>query len=216
MMRIYSFPTFNLTKLLFTAEELQLPYELYLLDVMKGDHKKPEHLARHPLGKVPAVEINGQHYFESNSICRLMAELKGNQMYGNTPEERAQVNAWVDLFGYHIGRWLTVYFFEELVKPLLMKQQPDAAALKEAADFLNQQVPALDKALGQHAFIAGKEITIADTIGYSLMTMQDVTSVDLKAYGNVQRWYKEMSVRPAYARAMAKMPGGNMYAGFRK
>lgn len=212
MMHIYSFPTFNLTKLLFTAEELNQAYQLHLIKL--GDHKSPEHLARHPLGKVPAVEYKGQHFVESNSICRLMAELNNNTLYGQTPEERAHINEWVDMFGYHIGRWLTVYFFEELVKPRLMHKEADPAALKEAAEFLGQQLPVLNKALGQHEFVAGKNITIADTIGYSLMTIRDITSVDLKAYPNIERWYKAMSIRPAYGRAMAKLPGGNMYAGF--
>ncbi len=96
-MNIYSFATFNLTKLLLTAEELGIPSQLHLLDAMKGEHKTPAHLARHPMGKVPAVEINGQHYFESNSICRLMAELNGNKLYGNSPEEHAHVNEWGNL-----------------------------------------------------------------------------------------------------------------------
>ena len=67
-MNIYSFPTFNLAKILITAEELNLDYQLHLLDAKQGDHKKPEHIARHPLGRVPAIELNGRHYIESNSI----------------------------------------------------------------------------------------------------------------------------------------------------
>lgn len=213
MMHIYSFPTFNLTKLLFTAEEIGLPYQLHLMK--PGEHKSPEHLARHPLGKVPAVEYKGQHFFESNSICRLMAEINSNKLYANTAEQRAHINEWVDMFGYHIGRWLTVYFFEEVIKPGMLKQTPDANALKEADGFLAQQVPSLDKALSQHAFIAGNELTIADTIACSLMTIQDVTSVDLKSYTHVQRWYQQMKARQAYARALQQV-GGNMYAGFGK
>jgi len=215
-MNIYSFPTFNLTKILLTAEELGMPYKLHLMDAMKGEHKKPEHLARHPMGKVPVVEINGQHYFESNSICRLMAELKGNNLYGNTPEQRAHVNEWIDMMGYHIGRWLTVYFFEELVKPGLMKAQPSETALKEAGDFLKQQLPVLEQALTKHAFIAGDAITIADTISYSLMEIADYTSVDLSIYPHIKKWCESIKARPTYARAMANLPKGKMFAAFGK
>jgi len=216
-MNIYSFPTFNLTKLLLTAEELGTPYQLHLLDAMKGEHKTPAHLARHPMGKVPAVEINGQHYFESNSICRLMAELNGNKLYGNTAEEHAHVNEWIDMIGYHIGRWLTVYFFEELVKPILMKgQAPSETALKEAAGFLAQQLPVLEQALGKHVFITGDKITIADTIGFSMLDIAEYTSVDLSTYPNIKKWYNSMKARPSYSRAMAKMPQGKMFAAFGK
>ena len=41
-MKIYSFPTFNLLKVLLTAEELNLDYELHLLDATKGEHKSPD------------------------------------------------------------------------------------------------------------------------------------------------------------------------------
>lgn len=214
-MKIYSFATFNLTKLLLTAEELGIPYELHLLDPMKGEHKTPEHLARHPLGKVPAVEINGQYYFESNSICRLMAELNGNRLYGNSPEEHAHINEWVDMIGYHIGRWLTVYFFEELVKPILMKgQPPNEAALKEAGDFLKQQLPALEQALSTHPFITGDKITIADTIGFSMLDIAEYTSADLSACPHIRQWYNAIKARPSYHQAMAKMPQGRMFSAF--
>lgn len=216
-MNIYSFATFNLTKLLLTAEELGMPYQLHLLDAMKGEHKTPEHLARHPMGKVPAVEIDGQYYFESNSICRLIAELNGNKLYGNSPEERAHINEWIDMIGYHIGRWLTVYFFEELVKPVLMKdKEPDAAALKEAADFLKQQLPVLEQALSKNAFITGEKLTIADTIGFSLLEISEHTNVDMDAYPQIKKWCNAIKARPSYSRAMAKTPQGNIFAVFGK
>jgi glutathione S-transferase len=216
-MNIYSFATFNLTKLLLTAEELGMPYQLHLLDPMKGEHKTPEHLARHPMGKVPAVEINGQYYFESNSICRLMAELNGNKLYGNSPEERAHINEWIDMIGYHIGRWLTVYFFEELVKPVLMKdQKPSETALKEAGDFLKQQLPVLEQALSKHAFISGDKFTIADTIGFSMLEIAEYTSVDMSSYPQIDKWYSAIKARPSYAHAMAKMPQGSIFAAFGK
>lgn len=216
-MNIYSFPTFNLTKLMLTAEELGMPYQLHLLDAMKGEHKTPEHLARHPMGKVPAVEMNGQYYFESNSICRLMAELNGNKLYGDSPEERAHINEWIDMIGYHIGRWLTVYFFEELVKPVLMKDQsPSETALKEAGDFLKQQLPVLEQTLSKHAYIAGEKFTIADTIGFSLLEIAEYTSVDMSGYPHINKWYNAMKVRPSYASAMAKLPKGSIFATFGK
>jgi len=213
-MNIYSFPTFNLTKVLFTAEELGMPYQLHLMKI--GEHRKPEHLTRHPMGKVPAVEINGQFYFESNSICRLMAELNGNKLYANTPEERAHINEWVDFLGHHIGRWLSTYFVEEVVNPGLLKKPTNASALEEAAVQSKQQLPALEKVLGEHEFIVGKQITIADTIGFSLFSVKEITSVNLDAYPNVQRWYQMMKARPAYARAMKQIPNGNMFAAFGK
>lgn len=214
MMNIYSFPTFNLTKILFTAEELGMPYQLNLMKI--GDHRKAEHQPRHPMGKVPVVEIDGQYYFESNSICRLMAELNGNKLYANSPGERAHINEWIDMLTVHFGRWLSMYFFEEVAKPGLLKSQPSASAIEEAAGFSKQQLPTLEKALSEHEFIVGKQITLADIIGFSLFTTTEVTSVNLEAYPNIQRWYRMMAARPAYTRALNNIPGGKMFVAFGK
>ena len=126
-MKIYGFSTFNVTKVLFTAEELELDYDFQFINLMAGEHKTPEHLARHPLGKVPVLETDGQYLIESAAICRFLCEQNNNQLYGDTPLERASVNAWVDLMGYHIGRWMGVFFFEEVIKPFIPDSQRNQA-----------------------------------------------------------------------------------------
>ena len=39
-----------------TLEEKGEPYELNMVDMLQGQHQQPEHLARNPFGKLPAVE----------------------------------------------------------------------------------------------------------------------------------------------------------------
>jgi len=36
-----------------TLEEKNVPYELVVVDLSKGAHKQPEHLARQPFGQFP-------------------------------------------------------------------------------------------------------------------------------------------------------------------
>ncbi|HQQ64506.1 MAG TPA: glutathione S-transferase family protein, partial [Pseudomonadales bacterium] len=95
-------------------------------------------------------------------------------------------------------------------------QTPSETALKEAADFLRQQLPVLEQALSQHAFIAGDTITIADTIGFSMLDIAEYTSADLSAFPHIRQWYGAIRARPSYSQAMAKMPQGRMFAAFGK
>ena len=81
MIKIYGFKTFNLDKVLLTAEELKLDYDYIQLSPANGEHKSPEHLQRHPLGEIPAIEHNGKMLFESNAICRYLAVLKESSLH---------------------------------------------------------------------------------------------------------------------------------------
>lgn len=206
-MNIYSFPTFNLTKVLYTAEELGMDYQLHLLDATKGEHKTPEHLQRHPLGKVPAIKLNGKFFFESHSICRLLAEENGNRLYANSPARRGIVNQWIDLMGFHIGRWIIVHFFEEVIKPKGLGKPADQANIDEAAGFLEGQLPVLESVLQRSAYITGAEITIADTIAFAICQTHELTSLNFDSYPGLLKWYQSMSERPAIGRALAKLPG---------
>lgn len=209
-MKIYSFPTPNLTKVLLTAEETGHDYTLELLDASKGEHKTPEHIARHPLGKVPAIEIDGQAFFESNNIVRLIAERQNNALYANTPEARANINQWIDLFGNHIGRWLQVVFFEEEVKPALGLGDGNQAAIKEAKFFLKDQLPIFEAQLNKHSYLAGNEITIADLVAFSFFEASEYSSIDLKKYPKIESWTQSLKERPSYGKAMSHIPGNNM------
>ncbi|WP_308367864.1 MULTISPECIES: glutathione S-transferase family protein [unclassified Microbulbifer] len=211
-MNIYSFPTFNLVKVLLTAEELGLDYQLHLLDAQAGEHKTPVHLQRHPLGKVPAVELDGNHYFESNSICRLLAERSGNRLYADSPESRARINQWVDLMALHIGRHLTVLVFEEVVRPKALGGNPDGGAVEEATQFLTAQLPVIEKQLSAHPFLAGDDLTIADLIGFSYCHTHELTSASFDDYPAVLAWYHRIKGRPAFEQAMERLPGGKLFA----
>jgi len=55
-------------------EEKGLPYEPVLLSFEKAEHKSPEHLARSPHGKVPALADDGVSLYESSAIVEYLEE----------------------------------------------------------------------------------------------------------------------------------------------
>src|SRR5438094_4989330 len=55
-------------------EEKGLAYEPVLLSFQKGEHKSPEHLARSPHGKVPALTDDGLTLYESSAIVEYLEE----------------------------------------------------------------------------------------------------------------------------------------------
>lgn len=205
MLKIYGGSTFNATKVLFTAEELGLDYEYVHLDFAKGEHKSAEHLARHPLGKVPALEHNGNYLFESASLCRYLANISNKALYSDSPVEAAKIDQMMDLICHHAGRWLAVYFYQEVVMMKYYKKEADEKAIAEAKGFLDQQLPFLDKTLTQSKFLCGETISLADTITLPYFHACLSTSVKLDDYPAIQRWLSAGIERTAFKKALAQM-----------
>src|ERR1700736_1813045 len=70
--RLYHLPRSRSTRILWTLGELGAPFEV---SVMTGaDRKSAAHLARHPLGRVPVIEDEAGHLFESAAIVLALAD----------------------------------------------------------------------------------------------------------------------------------------------
>lgn len=55
-------------------EELGEPYDMHVLSLKKGDHKRPEYLAVNPMGKVPAIRHKDVVITEASAICTYLAD----------------------------------------------------------------------------------------------------------------------------------------------
>lgn len=56
-------------------EELAVPYDLRRVDFAGKAHKQPPYLAVHPLGQLPALEIDGRVMLESGAMLVYLADL---------------------------------------------------------------------------------------------------------------------------------------------
>lgn len=197
-MKIYGGPTFNPAKVVLVAEELGIDYEYITVDLSKGENKTEDYLKIHPLGKIPAMEHNGNAFYESNSMCRYLSNISDAKLYSKDPVKAAHIDQMADFLSMHIGRWIGVYYVQELIVRDAMKGQIDQAALDEATTFLNQQLPFIDQILAKNKFICGDDITLADCIGFALFMCREYTSFSFENCANINRWYDEMRSRPSY------------------
>lgn len=211
-MKIYGFATFNVSKCTLVADFAGVPYEYVNLDPLKGEHKTPEHRARHPLGMVPVLETDdGQCLFESGAIARYLGRVADSDLYQGDAAELARIDGWIDLVNIHIGRWLTVFFFQEVLMHSVNGRDVDEAALAEAQQWLDKQLPAMDGQLAETPYLAGERISIADPFAAALIQIHEVTRFDLSPYENIQRWYEGLRSQPAYAASMSHFPNNQLW-----
>lgn len=70
-----------------------IAYESVNVDLLKKDHKSPEHLARHPQGLVPVLEIDGHSFTQSLAILDYLNETRKLNLLPQEPFERAKAQA---------------------------------------------------------------------------------------------------------------------------
>ncbi|PTT88640.1 glutathione S-transferase, partial [Pseudomonas sp. HMWF005] len=75
---------------------LQLPTELILVDLAKGEHKQAPYLAINSFGQVPAIDDNGVVLADSNAILVYLAHKYGNGRWlPADPVGAARVQRWL-------------------------------------------------------------------------------------------------------------------------
>lgn len=205
MYELYIFPFApNSIKPVLVAEELGINYELNILDPRSGEHRSPEHMARHPLGKVPVLVHDGRPLFEGAVICRYLASVEKSELYPEDAYERAVVDQWIDFFSQHLGRWINSLYFENVVGPKL-KRTPNQDNIEEAMGFATTQAEMVDKRLEENAYLCGAEITIADIYAYAFVRAAETVGLPLDNYPKLRAWRDTLAARAAIQKAESKM-----------
>ena len=67
------------------------------VDLVAGENRQDEHLARNPAGQLPSLELDdGSYISEITAICEYLDEIHPEPtLLGSTPEERAETRMWV-------------------------------------------------------------------------------------------------------------------------
>ena len=153
--------TYVRTVKMLLSEKQFTDFEQIPINVLSGEPKQPEHLARHPFGKVPVLDHDGLRILETSAIVRYLNDvLPGKSLVPATPKDRARMDmlvGMVDSYGYGalVGGIAAYHLFPDFVggKNEAMRQAGIANARK-VIEFAM-------KTKGASDFIAG-ELSLAD------------------------------------------------------
>ncbi len=174
-------------------EEARLAYKVRLLE--QGDQNKPEYRALQPFGQVPIFEENGQVLFESGAIVLHIAE-RSEVLLPKDPAARARAVQWViaALNSVEPAVW-NVFVIDNLYR------NEEWARLRRpgAVEFMNKNLDALAKRLGDHPFLDGEHFTAGDLMMVTVLRFHSDTS---KLDPRLVAYLDRCTSRPAFIRAL--------------
>jgi glutathione S-transferase len=190
---LYYMPRTRSSRVVWLLEELGAPHEL--TEIRGAQRRSPEHLERHPLGRVPALELSdGTMMFESAAICLQLADLHPERgLIGPLgSSERGVVYQWV------------VFGMTELEAPLFrwLRELAEGSTDSPARDRFAQAATALESELGDRDWLLEGGFTAADVICASVLGGAHERGL-LPEWPRLQAYVERCEARPAFIRAAA-------------
>ena len=171
------------------------------IDLMGGENRRPDFLAKNPAGQSPCLLLDdGGYLAEITAICEYLDEkYPGDSLIGRTPEERAETRMWTRRVDLNICEPLANGFrFSEglpIFKDRIVTVPEAAAGLKRIAQ---DRIEWLNGQLGGKTFICGDRLTLADILLYCFLAFGNAVGQPLNSnFTNVKSWFDRMAARPS-------------------
>jgi glutathione S-transferase len=191
--RLYYMPRTRSSRVLWLLEELGAPYDL--TEISSAQRRSDEHLMRHPLGRVPALQLgDGTSMFESAAICLQLADLNpGAGLIGPLGSTgRGLVYQWV------------AFAVSELEGPLFrwIGELGEGVIDSPAHDRFAAAAAAMEPVLAAHDWLVDDRFSVADVMCTSVLQGASARGL-LGPWPALEEYVRRGEARPAYARAAA-------------
>lgn len=182
--------------------------EVVTLNLMEGQHKTPDYLAKAGLPNVPMLEMDdGTCITESLAICRyLESRYPEPNLFGRTPEETAFIEMWTRRAEMMVATPMMIGVRHTHPAMAVLEQQVPAIGEHNLAGG-TRALKLLDRRLAESEWLAADRLTIADIVAFigidfgrmiKFRVPEDLT--------HVARWAEAMRARPAAQAGMPQRP----------
>ncbi|MEM9014846.1 MAG: glutathione S-transferase family protein [Pseudomonadota bacterium] len=188
--------------------EKQVPFEIKMIDLMKGEHFSEDYRALNPECTVPTVALeDGTALTDNASIAAYFeAAYPDPPLFGRTPQEKAEIAGWnakIERDGLveirdGLRNSNPAFADRALTGPHNWSQIPELA--ERATARLDLFFEMLNEHLKGKDFIAGNQFSIADITG--VVTVDFARVLGRKAaeqYDEIARWRSAIKARPSFS-----------------
>jgi glutathione S-transferase len=196
-MKLYYHPVSTTSRpLVLFAAENKVALDLQVVDLMTGEHYKPQYEAINPNHLVPLLEDGDFRLSESSAILKYMADKTDSPLYPKDLQARARVNERMDWINTQLNRELCYGVVYPQVFPHHKRpsEETQSATLQWGKERAQGWLKVLDESiLGKdNKFLCGDTMTIADYFGAGFVSAGEIVGCDYAGYPNVQKWLARM------------------------
>jgi glutathione S-transferase len=185
-------------------EEKGVPYVLHDVEIFGPSGVPPEHLARHPFGRIPALAHDGFVLYETGAITRYVDEaFAGPPLQPHEPARRARMNQLIGVFDAYGYRPMVWGVYVERVGQPQRGRTPDEAVIAAALRDAQRCLEAVLALRSSTPWLLGSEPTLADLHAYPMLRVLSLApegAALLQRHPSLQRWLELMQQRPSVQR----------------
>lgn len=204
MIRLHHCPQTRSMRVLWLLNELGVDFELQEWPFDKS-LRSQDFLALNPVGRVPALELDGASIWESGACLQLLCERFPEAGLGRAPDhgERAQFLTWLhfaETISQHaaaLTQQHVVLYEDAMRSPIVMKLE---------AARIGKCYAALEDALGENPagnYLLPTGFSAADiAVGQAVYMARHFTPIE--GYAALSAWYTRLTNRPAFQASLPR------------
>lgn len=198
MLRLYDYPSSgNGYKVRLLLSHLGIQFQRVDLDILAGETRTPEFLAKNPNGKIPALELeDGTVLAESNAILCYLAD--GTAYLPDDRLARAQTLQWLFFEQYSHEPNVAVARFWLMHPPEDGLSEARLAELAKRQDQGRAALAVMERHLADHRYFVSGRCTVADIALYAYTHVADEGGISLDGYPSIRAWLDRVAAEPGH------------------
>jgi len=182
--------------------QLGIAYRYVELDIMRGETRTPEYLAKNPDGRIPLLELeDGQFLAQSDAILWYLAD--GTSLLPTQRYERALVLQWMFFEQYSHEPYVATPRF---IMRHFAADSPRRAELPQRQARGREALAVMERHLHSHSYFVGERYTIADIALYGYTHVAEDGGIELKPYPALRAWLERIATQPGYVGLLDRPP----------
>jgi glutathione S-transferase len=179
---------------IWALEEVGVPYELKIVDILKGQQKRPGFVALNPMGKLPTLVDGDVIVTESAAIALYLADRYAAGRLAPALDDPRR--------GTYL-RWS--FFAPSVIEPAVMAKGSGWEVKEVAAGWGNYAsvLAASESAIAKGPFLLGKDFSMADVVFGGLLRFL-LSFKPMEPTPAFTAYVERLDARPAYQRADAR------------